>query len=160
MRAVLCVLMMLVASPGFSQTGEFGVNVYGLSHHFERGRAKELGLDNELNPGIGARYRAALNERADWFFDVGLYRDSGRNHTLGGGPGVLWKAAGGIRVGGALAFFRTQSYNRGRAFITPVPLVAYEWRAVTLNVAYFPKIAPFNEINTVGVWLTFWPRGL
>jgi len=61
-------------------------------------------------------------------------------------------------AGGALAFFHSQTYNDGNAFIAPLPLLAYEWRAVTANLVYFPKVSSINEINTLGFWLTFWPK--
>jgi hypothetical protein len=150
-------LVLFLAGALPARAGDWGVNVYGASYHFERGRAKALGLDNEVNPGLGARYRAPLGERADWFFDAGFYRDSGRNTALIAGPGAFWKPAGGWRVGGALAYFNSDSYNRGRAFIAPIPVAAYEWRSVTLNVTYFPRLSNFNEINTLGFWLTVWP---
>jgi hypothetical protein len=43
---------------------DVGVNLYGLSYHFDRARA---------------RYRVAHGERLQWIFDAGAYRDSGRN---------------------------------------------------------------------------------
>jgi hypothetical protein len=58
---------------------DVGVNLYGLSHHFDRARARELKVDNGVNPGLGLRYRIAHSERLEWIFDVGAYRDSGRN---------------------------------------------------------------------------------
>jgi hypothetical protein len=130
--------------------------VYGLSYHFERGRAEELGFDNEGNPGLGLRYRMN-RERFDWFLDGGAYRDSGRNTAQYAGAGAFWKPAGGLRLGGALAFFHSDTYNDGDAFIAPVPLVAWEWRHVTLNMVYFPRISGVNEINTLGFWITLWP---
>lgn len=136
---------------------ELGINLYGASYHFERDRAKALGYDSEINPGLGARYRDRLNERFDWFIDAGAYRDSGRNTALVAGPGVFWKAAGGLRLGGALAFLHSDTYNNGRAFIAPVPVAAYEWRAVTLNMVYLPRLGNLNSVNTLGFWLTFWP---
>lgn len=51
-----------LAQPG---EGELGVNLYGFSYHFERERARELGLDNEINPGLGLRYRRPYSERID-----------------------------------------------------------------------------------------------
>ena len=38
-------------------------------------------------------------------------------------------------------------------------LAGYEWRAVSFNVVYFPKVGEINDINTLGFWLTFWPKG-
>jgi hypothetical protein len=155
MKRFLLVSLLLLSSEG--QTADWGVNVYGASYHFERSRARDLRVDNEFNPGLGVRYRAPINERWDWNVDAGFYRDSGRNTALFAGPGIAFKATEGLRLGGALVLFNSDSYNRGRAFIAPLPVVAYEWRAVTLNVTYFPKIGNFNEINTLGFWLTFWP---
>lgn len=140
-----------------AQAGDFGINVYGVSYHFERARAKQMGLGSEFNPGLGLRYRAPVSRDFDWFADVGAYRDSGRNTAVFGGPGAFWKPTERLRLGGALAYFDSDSYNRGRAFVAPVPVAAYEWRSVTLNVTYFPKVSNFNEINTLGFWLTFWP---
>ncbi|HSF47127.1 MAG TPA: hypothetical protein VLA73_02055, partial [Burkholderiales bacterium] len=44
---------------GAPQADQLGINVYGLSYHFDRDRARELDVDNELNPGLGLRYRFA-----------------------------------------------------------------------------------------------------
>lgn len=138
--------------------GELGVNVYGLSYHFERGKAKELGFDNQVNPGLGARYRFP-RESYDWFLEAGAYRDSGRNTAVVAGGGLLWKATEGLRLGGGLAYFHSQTYNDGAPFVAPVPLVAYEWRALSVNMLYFPKISGVNELNILGFWLTIWPKG-
>jgi hypothetical protein len=150
------VILLAASSPALAQ-GELGINLYGLSYHFERERAHELGLDNEVNPGLGARWRIP-GEAFDGFLDAGAYRDSGRNTAVLAGGGIFWKPTERLRLGGALAFFYSDSYNGGNAFITPLPLLAYEWRAVTANFVYFPKVSGINEINTLGFWLTFWPK--
>ena len=115
-----------------------------------------MGFDNEVNPGLGLRYRAR-REAFDRFLDAGAYRDSGRNAAKYAGAGAFWKPTGGFRIGGALALFHSDTYNQGEAFIAPVPLAAYEWRALTLNVVYFPKVSGVNDINTLGFWITVWP---
>lgn len=153
----LALLGLLLGSPGFAHAGELGINVYGLSYHFERDRAHELGTDNEVNPGLGARWRIA-RERFDWFLDGGAYRDSGRNTAVYAGGGAFWKPTEHLRLGGALVFFNSDTYNDGDPFIAPLPVVAIEWRAVTLNMVYFPKVSGVNDINTLGFWLTFWPK--
>jgi hypothetical protein len=140
-----------------SSPGELGINVYGLSYHFERDKARELGYDNEVNPGLGIRWRMR-RERFDWFLDAGAYRDSGRNTALLAGGGAFWKVTERLRLGGALAFFHSDTYNDGDPFIAPLPLLAYEWRAVSANFVFFPKVSGVNEINTLGFWLTFWPK--
>ena len=92
----------------------------------------------------------------DWFADTGFYRDSGRNTAKLAGVGGLWHATENLRLGGALALLHSRTYNRGAAFITPLPVAAYELRSVTLNVVYLPKVHALNDINTVGFWATIW----
>ena len=158
--ALVALVLILVLSAGYAAgaENELGINVYGLSYHFDRDQAKALGLDNEVNPGLGLRYRIP-RERFDWFLDGGAYRDSGRNTAVYAGAGAFWKPAGGFRLGAALAFFHSDTYNDGDAFVAPVPILAYEWRAVSVNMVYFPKVSSLNDIHTLGFWLTLWPKG-
>jgi hypothetical protein len=133
---------------------ELGLNLYGAAYHLNRDRAQQLGLDNEFNPGLGLRYRAAASPQWDWFADAGAYRDSGRNTALLAGVGGLWKAGGGWRLGGALALMHSDTYNRGRTFIAPMPVIAYDWGRATLNMTYFPRVSGFNEVDALGFWVT------
>jgi hypothetical protein len=123
------------------------VNVYGLSHHLERGRARELGLTNEVNGGLGLRYRLP-RDGYGWIFDAGFFRDSARNSALLAGAGAYLSVTEGFRAGAALVLFQSDTYNSGDAFIAPIPSVAYEWRALSANLAYSPKVGGVNEVNT------------
>jgi hypothetical protein len=135
-----------------------GISLFGLSYHFNRDRARALGLDNTVNPGLGIRYRFAQLDR--WSFDVEAtaYYDSGRNTTVFVGVGALWHVGRGFHVGGALALFDSPTYNNGRSFVAPIPLVAYDWGRITLNATFVPKMERYNDIATIGVWVTFWPK--
>ena len=135
--AFLCAWLAVPAA-----ANDFGVNVYGLSRHLNRTKARELHVDNEFNPGLGLRYRVPRGERLDWIFDTGFYRDSGRNTAL---------------LAGALTFFKSDTYNRGRAGIAPLPVAVWDTRSVSFNFVYFPKVREVNSIATIGFWLTFWP---
>jgi hypothetical protein len=150
-------LFAAAAFPSLAQAGDLGINLYGLSYHFDRGRAREQHDDNWLNYGLGARYRLP-GESLDWFFDAGAYHDSGRNTAVLAGAGGYWHATEHLRLGAALAFFHSETYNDGRAFVAPLPIAAYEWRSVMLNMAYLPKVRELNSINTLGFWLTVWLR--
>jgi hypothetical protein len=156
MRNAVALIVALSAGDAAAQ-GELGINFYGFSYHFEREHAKEIGIDNEVNPGLGLRYRLARTG-FDWFLDGGVYRDGGRNTAVYAGGGALWKPTERLRLGGALAFFYSDTYNDGDPFVAPVPVAAYEWRALTISVMYSPKISGINEINTLGFWLTLWPK--
>jgi hypothetical protein len=134
------------------------VNVYGLSYHIEHDEAKASGFDNEVNGGLGLRYRMP-REEYDWILEGGVLRDSKRNTAVLAGGGVLWKATERLRLGVALGIAQSDTYNDGSPFIAPLPLLAYEWRAVSLNLAYFPRVPAINDFNTLLFWLTVWPRG-
>jgi len=145
----------LLALP-FPVAADLGLNLYGFAYHFDRDLARASGLDNEIIAGIGLRYRAAHSERLHWVMDVSAYHDSGRNTAYLAGAGALWKVTPGWRLGAALAAFQSDTYNRGRVFVTPLPLAAYEFRSVTLNFTYSPKLAELNDVATLAVWLTWW----
>lgn len=147
------VLALAVASQPAAAV-ELALNLYGASYHFDRDKAREMGLTNEWNPGAGLRLRKRQWERHDLFADAGIYRDSaGRTARFAGG-GVLWRAAESLRLGGAVALFRSDTYNHGEAFVAPVPLAAYETRLATFNMAFFPKYGTVNATSQLGFWLS------
>ena len=153
MLRVAFLSFILLAPPA---RGEVGINLYGASYHFERDRARELGLTNEVNPGLGLRWRKPHSDNLDLFADAGFYRDSAANRAKLLGAGALWHATEGLRLGGALVLLHSKTYNAGAAFITPAPIAAYEWRRVSFNVVYFPQFRELNRTNQLGFWLTLW----
>lgn len=154
MRSIFLCLGLVAAAPA---AAELGINVYGLSYHFDRERARELGIDNEFNPGLGLRYRVSQSERLQWIFDAGAYHDSGRNTALIAGAGALWRISPGWRLGGGLAVFKSDTYNAGDPFVAPLPLLAYEARSFTVNASFFPRLSEVNSVATLAVWFTWWP---
>jgi hypothetical protein len=133
------------------------VHLFGLSYHLERARARELGLTNEVNPGLGVRYRLP-REDYDWVFDAGALHDSARNTALLAGFGGYLKPTEHFRAGLALVLIHSDTYNSGDPFIAPIPAIGYEWRTVSANLAYSQRVKGVNEVNTLLFWLTFWPR--
>jgi Antimicrobial peptide resistance and lipid A acylation protein PagP len=148
--------LLLALAPALARA-DLGINVYGLSWHFDRDKARELNVDNWFNPGLGLRYRIP-GEKLDYFFDAGFYRDSGRNTAVLAGAAAHWHASESARLGLALVVLNSKTYNDGRTFVAPLPIAAWELRAVTLNVVYMPKVHEVNDINTLGFWLTYWLR--
>jgi hypothetical protein len=155
MRKAALLALLALPAPALA---DIGVNLYGLSYHFDRARARELKVDNEVNPGLGLRYRVAHSDRLQWIFDVGAYRDSGRNTALVAGAGGLWRATDRLRLGAALALLDSDTYNRGRTVLAPLPVAGYELDRAMLNVVYLPKVAEINEVATLGFWVTWWLR--
>jgi hypothetical protein len=151
MRAAL--LALVVCAPAHA---DVGINLYGASYHFDRDKARERGLTHEVNPGLGVRWRETGSGIWDVFADVGFYRDSAAHTAKLAGAGALWHAGEHVRLGGALALLKSETYNFGKAFIVPLPLAAYETRRVTFNLVYFPKWRDVNPTNQVGAWVTLW----
>lgn len=145
-------------NPAGSGDSELGINVYGLSYHFDQALAKKMGTNNQVNPGLGLRYRFARIERWSLAVDAGAYHDSGRNTARLLAGSATWRFDSGWRLGAGLALLNSPTYNRGRPFVAPLPVVSYSVGAVTLNATYFPKISPYNSIPTLGMWLTIWPK--
>jgi hypothetical protein len=151
MKPIVAAAVLAAAIAPCPSSASIGINVYGLSYHFERDRARELGVGNELNLGAGLRWRS---DRGGWFADLGAYRDSGRNTAKVGGAGHLWELGSSWRIGAALAAMHSDTYNGGRAFVAAIPVLAYETSRYTLNFTFFPKVVGMNDINTVGLWIT------
>jgi len=155
-RRLLAAAALVVACDA-ALADEIGINVYGLSYHFDRDRAQALGVDNEVNPGLGVRWKLAATGRWQFFADAGVFDDSGKNTAVLAGAGALWQVGGGFQIGAALAVMHSDTYNNGRTFIAPLPLVAWDLGPVTLNATFFPKIERYNDVATLGLWVTLWP---
>jgi hypothetical protein len=158
-RVVLAVAFAacIAAAPARADWRDVGVNVYGLSYHVDRDRARELDVDNGLNPGLGVRYNFAKWERWTFLAEAGAYHDSGRNTAVYGGAAALWQAVGGLHVGAALVAMNSDTYNRGKTFLAPLPVIGYDFGPAMVNLTYFPKVSNYNEVGTLGLWFTLWP---
>jgi hypothetical protein len=146
------------SAAGAADAGALAISFYGLSYHFDRDRAHALGVDNGLNPGLGVRYRFARWERWTLDAEAAAYYDSARNTAVVAGVAALWHVGRGFHLGGALALFDSPTYNHGRAFVAPIPLAAYDWGSVTLNATFVPRVGRYNDVATLGLWVTYWPK--
>jgi hypothetical protein len=156
--ALLALTALAMPAPAAADADALGISFFGLSYHFDRDRARALGVDNGFNPGLGVRYRFAERERWTFAVEAAAYYDSGRNTAVVAGVEALWHVGRGFHAGAALALFNSPTYNNGRAFVAPIPLVAYDWGPVTLNATFLPKVGRYNDVATIGVWVTFWPK--
>lgn len=136
--------------------GDWGINLYGLSYHWDRGLAEAMGWDNEFNPGLGLRYRPGPWLKGVSFVDAGAYRDSGRNTALYAALGVQWPLdeRKAWWLGAAITAFNSDTYNRGDPCIALIPLLSWRLERVTLNLTHFPKVSDFNDIHTTAFFLT------
>lgn len=152
--SALALPLLLAALPARAET--WGLNIYGLSYHWERDVARANRWDNEFNPGLGLRYQGGPLGHGNWFADGGVYRDSGRNTAVYAGVG--WRVplddAQRWQLGAALVAFHSDTYNHGDPFIAPVPLLSWQLKEFTLNLTHFLKVENFNEVNTTAFFIT------
>jgi hypothetical protein len=133
----------------------WAVNLYGLSYHFERGRAREIDADNEINPGVGVRKGLWKSGPHRVYAEAGVYYDSGKRWAKTADVTYQYELVRNLRLGAGLFFFHTGTYNGGDPVLAPLPVVSYDFGQVELNVAYAPKWRNLNDINTLGFWLTW-----
>ena len=128
--------------------------MYGFSYHPDRKTVQRLGLDNEVNPGLGFNYELFDDERSITFVQAGAYRDSGRNWAKFAGLGYQFKLGEHWRIGAAAAVIHSQTYNDGAAFIGMIPLITYDFGNFKVNAVYFPKFGNRNEIAAFGLYFS------
>ena len=110
-------------------------------------------MDNELNLGLGLNYTVHEDERGIQFVGAGFYRDSGTRLAKLAGMGYQYKL-GRWRLGGALLGVQSETYNHGRAFIAPLPILTYDLGRVKLNAVYAPRYGQYNEFAVFGFYFS------
>jgi hypothetical protein len=148
-------LVLFGGSPvALADDGRLNLQLYGFSYHTDREGSRNAGLDNEFNPGLGLKYVVHDDARGQGFVEAGFYRDSGSNLAKLAGIGYQFKLGRRWRLGGALVALQSETYNRGNAFIAPLPILSYDLGALTLNAIYVPAYRDYNEFAVFGFYLS------
>jgi hypothetical protein len=130
------------------------LHVFGLSFHPDRVGTRVNHLDNELNVGLGLYYELRNDTLGVTSVESGFYRDSGRNWAKFAGVGYQLKLGERWRLGANLLAIQSETYNKGRAFVAPIPLLTYDFGPVKLNATYIPKVAEYNLFSVYAVYVT------
>jgi hypothetical protein len=159
LRILLVFATLYALGAGAARAGDdpwrrLSVQVYGLSYHPDRQAMRRLGLDNEVNFGLGLNYTLHEDERGVRFLEAGLFRDSGRQAAAIAGLGYQFKYGTHWRLGGALVGVLGKTYNEGRFFIAPLPIASYDFGPFTLNATYVPRFREINQLAVFGLYLS------
>jgi hypothetical protein len=130
------------------------LHVFGLSYHPDRVGTRVNHLGNELNVGLGLYYELRNNTVGVTSVESGFYRDSGLNWAKFAGVGFQLKLGQRWRLGANLLAIQSETYNKGRAFVAPIPLLTYDFGPVKLNATYIPKVAEYNLFSVYAVYVT------
>jgi len=163
LRWVLCVVG-VAAAGGTSGTPldiplpdrqrNFHVQLYSFSHHPDREGVRRAGLDNESNSGLGLNYAFHADARGVGFVEAGYYRDSGEKLARLAGVGYQYKLGNHVRVGAALTGIQSETYNRGRFFVAPLPILTVDFGSVKLNAMYVPSYGDYNKYAVYGFYFS------
>jgi hypothetical protein len=86
--------------------------------------------------------------------EAGFYGDSGSNVAKVAGLGYQYKLGRHWQLGGALLVVQSETYNDGRVFIAPLPLLTYDFGPVKVNAIYVPKYGDYNRFAVFGVYFS------
>ena len=154
----VAVVLALCGTTAAAQTDDallkLNVHLYGFSYHTDRQGVRRSGLDNQVNLGLGLNYEFHEDARGVGFVEAGFYRDSGRNTAKLAGAGYQFKLGERWRAGGALVGVQSPTYNRGRFFVTPLPIVTYDLGPVKLNAMYAPRYKNYNQFAVYGFYFS------
>lgn len=140
-----------------AHAGEWGVIIHGFSYHPDRTFANGDKF-NETNPGLGLTYIVSEDQKHIWFVEGGRYKDSGANKAVYFGPGYKYKLTESLSIGAGFFFANSDTYNSGKSFVAPIPLLSYRYKPVSVNLTYLPEISGVNDYATWGVYFAIWPK--
>jgi hypothetical protein len=130
--------------------GGLGLNIFGLSLHTDRSAGH-----NEVNPGVGLRY-VFRQPAPRWalFGETSIYYDSNRQWAKYVALGTSYRFAESWRVGAAIAYGQSRSYNHGKPFLAVIPGLAFEYRRIVYNAVLLPSGNADSRITGLGFFVT------
>ena len=142
------------ADVGAEPGPNLNLHLYGFSYHTDQRGVRRSGLNNQINLGLGLNYAFYDDARGEGFVEAGFYRDSGSRIAKLAGVGYQYKLGERWRLGGALVGLYSPTYNHGRFFVAPLPIVSYDLGPVTLNAMYAPRYREYNQFAVFGFYFS------
>lgn len=144
------------SSPAFA--GRLGLNLYGISHHFDRSAADGYQF-NEANLGGGLDWVIRRGPEYTLFADVGAYRDSFRNTNRY--ASIAWSHAlvGPLQGGLGLAIASSRTSFDGDLLMMPGPLLSLRTDRLAVHLTYAPEAIGLNGYSALATWVSVYPFG-
>jgi len=161
-RVTIFFALFLLAVINTPADAQVGINVFGLSKHFNSVNESDDESSDEsdpssFNPGLGVHWTFDRGRRTSLELNAGLYRDSFHNlnqHLSLGGRLRLW---GPLEIGLQAVLAKSLSMNDGNAFLYPLPFLSLRHPRIVLNSVYIPAVSSFNSIPTLALTATIFP---
>ena len=154
LRVLLLFIFCFMCVPASDTEAQVGINVFGLSKHFEDSAVAEL---QTFNPGLGFHWTFDRGRNSALEFNTGIYRDSFSNLNRHLSLGARVRVWGPIEIGWQSILAKSDSMNDGYAIVYPIPFVSFRHSRFVLNTVYIPQVGSFNQISTLGLTATIFP---
>ena len=139
------------------RAGDFGINLYGLSYHFNRTTSDGRSF-SEFNPGIGAKFVFLQSGRSKGFCEGGVFSDSERNSAKYAAFGYSYEVIDSLfSVGLTVGPYRSSTLNYNRVFVAFIPTVSVGYKWFNFHLVYLPAYKDVNRIPTLGLYATVYP---
>lgn len=154
----LALLAAVAAARPAVAASRLGLDLYGLSYHFDR-RDVDGYKFNETNLGGGLDWVFRRGTDNTFFADAGLFSDSYRRTSGCGSVAWTHKLIGPLQGGLGLAIVSTPSVNNGELFMAPAPLLSLRTDRVAIHLAYVPDESGVNTYPGLVTWASLYPFG-
>lgn len=151
--AVVGLLTIGAAAVRPAAAGEIGVNLFGVSYHYDAREYREgdtLKEYNQTNPGAGIQYVLNPSAHGRWFAESGKFRDSKSNAAFYAGLGWKYFPVSAIGVGAALVYLHSETYG---VPVAPLPVISARVGAASLNATWIPALDA-GESGAIAVYAT------
>lgn len=157
LRRSALVLTLLIASAAPLHAGEFGVNLYGLSYHYDARTYVDdndiVQQYNEINPGIGAQFIIESHKYYEWGAEGGYFNDSKDGLSGYVGAFAKLKSGFGLAAGLGIALLDSDTWGIPAAIL---PVVTYRYSFLAANATWTPPITDVDS-GFFGFYLTIYP---
>ena len=153
LSTVVLLLLMAGAVACDVSANSVGINIYGLSRHFDLGYTSRDRI-NEVHPGYGLRVTNVSCRGHIFFAEGGIFKDTFENKAKYIALGYKLRLWNQLRLGLMVGPYNTESINRGSTIMAGIPTMTFRVWRVTLNGVYLPKYEGINPYKIIAGYLT------
>lgn len=149
--AVVTVLTLHCVLTNKAQGASIGVNLYGISYHFDRVSAERRGF-NEFNEGLGLNVMAYEDRYNFLYLEAGRFKDTFENDATYFAAGWRYRPIRYLSFGLIIMHYNSRSI-RG-SIVAPIPTFSLDYKIASFKTVYLPEFRGVNQFESLGGFLT------
>ncbi len=150
-RLLILFTALSIGAASIGSAAELGVNIYGLSHHFDRRDVSGYKF-NERNYGLGADINLYQSGANIVFGDLGIFNDSYRYTAKYCSMGYKRKLISGLTLGAVLGIYDSESI--GGTVLAPAPYASLRVSRLEVSCLYLMAAEGINNYPSLGFYGT------